>query len=149
MLKDIILDLKSRDRYKYDAGLEIDMFNEEVQKFFDASNSAERVRFLLDCMYVKLGTMCKLAYNGFDADDLPYSHKTTIDMMTNIVQTELGDNYMRVIKEAERIVCECNAGKGTKLKNGKVAKDAKVRNATEEIANLLEAISTETIEVED
>ena len=143
MLKEVIEFNKARNGFKYDPQLECDMFEEEVQEFFDAKNIAERVDALLDCMFVKLGTMCKLSYNGFDAEVLPYPHKTVIDMMTNVVQTELGENYLRVIKEGERIVCECNKTKLALKTEGKVKKTGMTRNATKEIASLIEAILKE------
>ena len=142
MLLEVLEFNKKRNEFRYDSELEVKMFNEEVQEFFDATTTAERVDALIDAMYVKLGTMCKLSYNGLDAEVLPYPHKTTIDIMTNIVQTELGENYLRVIKEAERIVCEINATKGNRLVDGKVAKVSDIRDATKEIASVIEKITS-------
>ena len=142
MLLEVLEFNKKRNKFRYDSELEVKMFNEEVQEFFDATTTAERVDALIDAMYVKLGTMCKLSYNGLDAEVLPYPHKTTIDIMTNIVQTELGENYLRVIKEAERIVCEINATKGNRLVDGKVAKVSDIRDATKEIASVIEKITS-------
>lgn len=143
MLKEVVEFNRLRNGFAYDANVEVKMFNEEVREFFDAETIAGRVDGLIDTMFVKLGTMSKLAYNGLDAEELPYPHKTVIDMMTNIVQTELGQNYLRVIKEAERIVCEVNATKGTVLSEGKVAKAANIRNATVEIHNMISNILKE------
>lgn len=143
MLKEVIEFNRLRNDFKYDTELEQKMFREEVKEFFDAKTTAERVDALIDTMFVKLGTMCKLSYNGFDADDLPYPHKTVIDMMTNVVQQELGDNYLRVIKEAERIVCEINALKPITKTEGKVKKQSNLRDATKEIDNVLKGLAEE------
>lgn len=145
MLKEVIEFNRLRNGFAYNADLEIEMFNEEVKEFFDADTTHHRVDALIDTQFVKLGTMCKLAYNGLDPEkDMPYPHKDVIDIMMNAVQNELGHNYLRVIKEAERIVCECNAEKNKeKSANGKVSKAGMKRNATIEIASMLAAIKKE------
>lgn len=139
MVKDVIEFNRIRNGFQYIPELECDMFNEEVKEFFNATTLAERVDALIDTMYVKIGTMCKLAFNGLDPDsDMPYPHKEVIDIMVSCVSSELGSNYARVIKEAERIVCEINAQKVSKLdKNGKVIKQKNLRNATDEINNMI------------
>jgi hypothetical protein len=95
--------------------------------------------------------MCKLAYNGKDPEkDMPYPHKDSIDIMMNVVQDELGSDYHRVMLDAEKIVCECNAEKGKEKKpNGKVSKTGLKRNATVEIASMLVAIDEEAKKLQE
>ena len=143
MILEIIEFNKKRNEFKYDEQLEIDMWTEEVREFFDATTTAERIDSILDCQYVKIGTMCKLAYSGKSMDELPYN-ASVLDLMINVCQRELGDNYLRVINKAEEIVCEINALKVSKLdENGKVIKQANLRNATDEIASMIAAIKVE------
>lgn len=130
MLRSVV-SYNKKDGFKYDKGYEIDIFNESVQSFFDANTTAERTTDLIDTMFIKLGTMVKLAYQGLDSDDLPYAWKTTIDMMTNVVRTELDNNYLRVITEAERIVCK------VRLSNGNQ------KTAVTEVTNLIANIRRE------
>lgn len=144
MVQSVIDFNRTRNKFVYDEQLEINMFNEEVREFFDAETLAERVDALIDTMYVKIGTMVKRAYNGLD-DTLPYAHKEVIDLMVASVSDELGQDYTRVIKEAERIVCEINALKVSELdENGKVIKQDNLRNATKEIENMISGLKEET-----
>ena len=149
MLKAVIEFNRKRNGFKYDPQLECDMFNEEVNEFFDATSVAKRIDAVVDAMYVMLGTKCKLAYNGFDAKILPYAHEEVIDMMMSVLQKELGENYMRVITEAQRIVCEINAEKISTLNSdGKVMKQKSLRDATKEIASIMSAIDEAIDEVD-
>jgi len=143
MLKSVIEFNRVRNGFNYDESLEIEMFNEECGEFFNAITLAERIDAFIDMEYVRLGTVCKLAYNGFESK-LPYD-TTGADVALNVLRTELGKDFERVIEQAQRIVCECNAMKISKLdKNGKVMKQKDLRDATKEIANLLSQIEEET-----
>jgi hypothetical protein len=128
---------KKRNQFKYDSGLEVDMFKEEVKEFFDAESLAERVDAIVDCYYVKTGTQMKLAYNGLK-QELPYNDPT--GLMYNILLDEVKDEQKLndIILKATDIVCNANDLKGNKLnKDGKVSKDGFTLNPTQQIKEMI------------
>ncbi len=129
-----------RNNFKYDKANEIKMYREEVQEFFEAKTIAQRLDALVDCEYVRMGTMLKLANVGRCYEkDMPYP-TTSEKLMVSILIEELGASlFDKVIRLAEEIVCEINATKGKSLdKDGKVQKDGLITDATVLIGVMLE-----------
>ena len=139
MLKEVMEFNRVRNGFKYDAELEIAMYAEEVLEFFDANTTAERLDALVDCSYVRMGTMLKLAYNNKSVNDLPYERNVE-QVMVSILTEELGKHmFNKVIRVAEDIVCAANAQKCSDLDNGgKVIKTEDIPDATEQIRVMLE-----------
>lgn len=143
MLKEVYEFNKIRNGFAYDRDLEIEMYGEEVKEFFDSNTTAERLDALVDCSYVRMGTMCKLGYNKMDIGNLPY-YKSVESLMVSILVEEMGQElFDRAIRLAEDIVCEANATKTKKKTKGKVSKDKNVPNATEQIDNMLKDLFEE------
>lgn len=140
MIKECIEFNKKRNKFKYDSKLEVSMFKEEVQEFFEANTLAEKIDAYIDARYVHLGTVLKLGYNGLNTKDLPYDD-SVIEIMLMTIQEDIPkrETLLKVISKAEQIVCDCNAMKISKLdKNGKVMKQKDLPNATELIEVMLE-----------
>jgi flagellar motility protein MotE (MotC chaperone) len=137
MLKEVYDFNKIRNGFKYDRELEMAMYAEEVKEFFDANTTAERLDALVDCSYVRMGTMLKLAYNNKSVNDLPYERNVE-QIMVSILVEEIGQElFDRVIRLAEEIVCDCNSKKLIKTnKNGKVVK-GDIPDATKLIDEML------------
>lgn len=149
MLKEVYEFNKEKNGFKYDEALEIKMYKEEVKEFFDANTTSERLDALVDCSYVRMGTMCKLAYNGKGVHDLPYD-KSVESLMVSILVEELGQHmFDKVIRLAEDIVCNANAGKPNVLIDGKVSKDKNTIDATKQIEEMLEYEQRLQAKVED
>lgn len=137
MLKEVYEFNKIRNDFKYDERLERQMYQEEVLEFFDAKTTAERLDALVDCSYVRMGTMCKLGRNGKSVNELPYS-KDVESLMVSILVEEIGQElFDRVIRLAEDIVCDCNAKKLLELDSNGKAKKGDIPNATELIDEML------------
>ena len=138
MLKEVYEFNKIRNNFKYIMELEQSMYHEEVLEFFDANTTAERLDALVDCSYVRMGTMLKLGRNGKSVNKLPYERDVE-QIMVSVLVEELGqDLFDRTIRLAEKIVCDCNAQKLFKLdENGKAMK-GEIPNATELISQMLE-----------
>lgn len=104
MIQNKIDELRENDDF------ELNMVNEDnewlraVQRFFNSSTIEERITAMLSAQYVRLGTMVKVAYNGFDeTEDMPYNPVPVMDIMTASIQNELDDNYRRVMIVAEEL----------------------------------------------
>ena len=137
MLKNVIKFNRIRNDFEYSSELEKNMFMEEAREFFDAETLAEQIDAVVDMDFVRMGTVIKLAYNGINQSELPYD-VAPLDIAIDVVKRELGDNFVVVMGEAERIVDEINLTKIAKLdKDGKVMKQKGLRNATEEIERFL------------
>lgn len=157
MIKHVYDFNKMRNKFEWDAELEKEMYQEECREFFDANSMAERLDAVVDCQYVRLGTELKMAANGIKV--MPYVNRETV--MHEILMVEIskkfstvdsysinnvscgGPNiYEKVLKKAQKIVCEANELKGlAKSDNGKVLKDAAYEykiNATVLISVMLE-----------
>jgi len=143
MLHEVYEFNKVKNGFKYDYELEISMYNEEVKEFFDGNTTAERLDALVDCSYVRMGTMCKLGYNNLSISDLPYD-KSVEGLMVSILVEEMGqDLFNRAIRLAEDIVCAANACKPDTLVDGKVAKNADTPDATAQIDDMLKNLFEE------
>ena len=143
MLIEVIDFNKKRNGLSYSPDLEMDMFQEEVKEFFDAVDVAERVDAFVDCAYVKVGTICKMVYNGLDPKELPYPESYAFDIMNDVLTRELGQDFQDVLTKAEEIVCEINALKSNNLdENGKVIKKNITRDATAEIRDYIESLKS-------
>lgn len=104
MVQQVIDELRNNHGFDYRASIEEYEWKEATKGFFDSDTLEGRIRALLKSQYIRLGTMVKLAYNGFDeAKDMPYNPQPVMDLMTNSVQNELKDNYIRVIGASEEI----------------------------------------------
>ena len=137
MLKPVYDFNKVRNKFKYDANLEIKMYQEEVKEFFDAKSLAERVDAIVDCEYVRYGTLMKMAYNGLNAAELPYP--TQEGLMIEILIDEIGsiELFQVIMDKARKIVADANAVKGKKLIDGKVSKEGYSVDATKQISDMI------------
>lgn len=136
---------RARNEFALDEKLEGAMVVEEIQEFYNATNLAERVDAMIDVRYVYEGTQMKYNYNGVPINDeitkvVGQFHR----LSTTMVADELGDDsqYLdKIMDKAWDIVCEINATKVAVLNaNGKVMKQPNLRNATDEIATMLESV---------
>jgi len=140
MLIDVIEFNRKRNGFKLDVELELSMLKEEVQEFFDATTTAERLDAYIDTEYVYNGTKMKIAYNVAPVNpDLEKWIDDSLTLMYRVLKEEgIGD---LTIANARKIVADINALKINKLdENGKVMKQEDLPNATEEIAKLLKEI---------
>ena len=137
---------QARNGFKLDEKLEYAMLKEEVQEFFEAKTTAERLDAYIDTLYVYEGTNLKYAANFKELPEWLTTIEDAIGIMYKVLIKELGNAklYEAIIK-AKKIVCDANAIKGTKLDvNGKVAKDGFKINPTEQIAKMLEELKNES-----
>ncbi len=132
--------------FDLDTGNEHNMLKEELKEFFDAKTLAERVDAMIDVRYVYEGTQMKFSYAGRTLD------KSISDLVgqfhrlsSTIVIQELGEQREHIMGDimdkAWAIVCEINEEKNIGVdKNNKVKKQDDLRNATEEISDMIEEI---------
>ena len=108
MLLEVIQNEKQNGFKRTDRDTKTDHFLRTVNSFFEASNREERMVYLLEAQVVKLSDMVQLSYYGqvSGTKDLPYPNEDVIDMMVSTVQSEFTHDYVRVITEAEKIVCK-------------------------------------------
>lgn len=141
MLIDIIEFNRIRNGFELDMKLEVNMLKEEIQEFFDATTLAERVDAVTDVSYVFEGTKIKCAYQGFVVDEnVEKWVRDSVEMMLEVLALEVGGEgkLAPILVKAQEIVAEINALKVSELdENGKVKKQKNLRNATEEIAEML------------
>jgi hypothetical protein len=136
---------QKRNQFKLDDELEYSMIKEEIQEFYEAVTTAERIDAFCDVRYVYEGTQMKYNHNMREMDKLL---STVVDefiaIANRILYEELGTTMPDVMERAYKIVCDANALKGiAKDGNGKVVKDEAYNeaiNATEQIAGMLDAI---------
>ena len=104
MIKKVLDFNIARNKLAYNAENEIAMYNEEVKEFFEAKTVAERLDSLIDCEYVRIGTMLKLAYNGMDYEnDLPFNRNAE-KLMVSVIEAELGSDLFNIVTPiAEKI----------------------------------------------
>jgi hypothetical protein len=134
-----------RNEFELDEELEVNMLKEEVKEFYDALTLAERIDAMVDVRYVYEGTQMK-----YNAAFLPLPEEINKivgqfhRISTTIVAEEMGDDSQfmdKILNKAWDIVCEINAEKINKRdENGKVMKQEGLRNATVEIAQMLEEL---------
>jgi len=131
---------KTRNSFKLDMKLEVDMLKEEIQEYFNANTLAERIDAYIDTQYVYQGTKMKCAYNGFRLNpEVKEWIENSLDLMERDLKVELGTKYGIIIEKATKIVCNINAFKTKDLdENGKVIKPANLVNATDEIRKVLD-----------
>ena len=134
---------KERNKLELDMKLELNMLREEIREFWEATTVAERLDAFIDVEYVWIGTQIKASYNTFAIpDELTNSIKQSLGVMGDILAEELGMHMSECYHKARNIVCDCNQMKGKdRDKEGKVIKDSHVRDATKEIALMIEAIT--------
>ncbi len=134
---------KKRNQLKLNMKLELDMVREEIKEFWDAETVAQRLDALVDTEYVWLGTQMKASYNTFHLpDELVSSMRQTLGIMGDVLAEELGMHMAECYHLARKIVCDINAMKGTdKTDEGKVTKDKKLRDATKEIALMIQSVT--------
>ena len=130
---------KQRNKLELDFKNELLMLREEIREFWEAHTVAERVDALVDTEYVWIGTRAKCSYNTYSIpSDIKEGIEASIDLMTEYLFEELGDNMLHILGRARAIVCSANAEKGQKLdENGKVTKEGFKRDATAEIAEMI------------
>ena len=136
---------KKRNKLAFDPKLEAEMIGEEIKEFWDATTTAERLDALVDTEYVWIGTRIKAGYNGFFVKtDMRNWVEDSIALMHSYLSDELGEHFYICYKNAEKIVCNANAIKGSMLdENGKVMKDDEYNrkiNATHQIAEMIEDV---------
>jgi len=134
---------KNRNKFKLDTNLEINMLEEEIQEFFNATDTAERLDAYIDTKYVYIGTQAKTMYNGYTIDDTIRKWiDSSIKFMEDTLIEEVGfNNFKTIVKKAEKIVCNANALKGKKLdNNGKVVKDEAYKEAIDATQQIREMI---------
>jgi len=131
-----------RNQLAFDLNLELKMVQEEIREFWDATTTAERLDALIDTEYVWIGTQVKASYNTKALpDELVNGMRQTMGLMGDYLAEELGMHMSSCYYEARKIVCEINATKGTaKDADGKVMKKKDIRDATKEIAIMIEEI---------
>jgi len=134
---------KERNQLKWDMKLELDMVREEIREFWDAETIAERLDALVDTEYVWIGTQIKSSYNTVSLpDELVNSIRQTLGLMGDVLEEELGVHMSDCYHSARKIVCEINSMKGTdKDKDGKVKKHKELRDATKEIALMIQSVT--------
>jgi len=148
MYKEVMVFNQERNQLKWDMNLELNMIREEIKEFWDAETVAERMDAFVDTEYVWLGTQMKASYNTVAiSDELMNSVRQTLGIMADILAEELGMWMAECYNNARSIVCEINAMKGTKkTEGGKVEKHKGLRDATKEIALMIEAVTKPTRE---
>ena len=134
---------KKRNQLVLNMKLELDMVREEIKEFWDAETVAQRLDALVDTEYVWLGTQIKASYNTFHLpDELVSSMRQTLGIMGDVLAEELGMHMAECYHLARKIVCDINAMKGTaKTEEGKVKKHKELRDATKEIALMIESVT--------
>ena len=144
MYYDVFKFNQKRNQFKFDMELEQNMLLEEINEFFEAETLAEMLDAYIDTRYVWYGTQMKTVNNNIVIKKyfkkwIKNALKTMIDIMVDKVEIlNPSINIWMLVAKSEKIVCEINAEKISKLdKNGKVMKQKNLRNATEEIAEML------------
>lgn len=137
---------KKRNNFDLDLELEAKMLKEELKEFFDGEDLADRLDAYVDYMYVALGTGMKVCKHQAKSDKVNswlQDISANIEYLDKLVFNEgvSADN----IEKAKKIVCYCNAFKGTELdENGKVKKvHGTIPDATELIRMMLEGKNNE------
>lgn len=149
MIIEVVEFNKKRNNLELDRTLELNMINEEIHEFWDATTVAERVDAFVDTEYVWIGTQVKYSFNGnpVESDFTEYVNQS-LDLMGSYLAEELGEKANEVIYKARKIVCDANARKGTKRnKDGKVEKGKEYSekiDATKEIALMIEEVTKPT-----
>jgi len=136
---------QKRNGFVLDETLEYNMLNEELDEFYAATSLAERIDAFMDVTYVYDGTIMKFNKNRLVVpEDITKVFTQFRTIAKEIIIDELGDlaqHFDKIMDKAWNIVCECNADKLSELdENGKVMKQDNLRNATEEIAEMLEQL---------
>ena len=144
MYYDVFKFNQKRNQFKLDMELEQNMLLEEINEFFEAETLAEMLDAYIDTRYVWYGTQMKTVNNNIVIKKyfkkwIKNALKTMIDIMVDKVEIlNPSINIWMLVAKSEKIVCEINNEKISKLdKNGKVMKQKNLRNATEEIAEML------------
>ena len=142
MIKEVTEFNVKRNQLAFDMNLELKMVQEEIREFWDATTVAERLDAFVDTEYVWIGTQIKASYNTRALpDELVNGIRMTLGLMGDFLAEELGMHMSSCYHEARKIVCEINATKGTDVdKDGKVMKKKDIRDATKEIAIMIEEI---------
>jgi len=142
MTSEVIEFNKKRNQLELNAKLEVDMIEEKIKKFFDATTVAERVDAYVDTTYVWIGTKAKYSYNRTAMNvDTERWIRMSIHLMADCLMEELGSDFPEVMEAAKKIVCRVNMLKGETLaKNGKVLKGSEIPDATKEIALMIEDV---------
>lgn len=137
---------KKRNGFKFNKELEVNMYREEQQEFYNAESLAERVDAYCDMEYVVQGTELKSLLFGEDNPNL--ENWTRMEPMARGIISgelvELGLDFNSVIEKARQIVVNANEVKGSNLdENGKVSKEANIPNATNQIKELIEGLTND------
>ena len=140
---------QKRNQLSWVLDTELLMLREEIREFWDAITLAERVDAFIDTRYVWIGTKIKASYNTINLPkELHANIEMSLTLMSDYLMEELGDKYYEIIANAEKIVCQANELKGTKLDdNGKVIKDkayTEAIDATKRIALMIEEVTKPT-----
>jgi len=132
---------KERNQLVWNMDNELKMLKEEIKEFWDAETVAQRLDALIDTEFVWIGMQMKASYNTFHIpDELVTSIRQSLGIMGDVLAEELGKDMTMCYHNARKIVCECNAMKGKELDDdGKVIK-GKIRDATKEIALMIESV---------
>ena len=143
MIKEVTEFNVKRNQLAFDMNLELKMVQEEIREFWDAETVAERLDALVDTEYVWIGTQIKASYNTVALpDELVNSIRQTLGLMGDILAEELGMHMSDCYHSARKIVCEINNMKGTdKDEDGKVKKHKELRDATKEIALMIQSVT--------
>ncbi len=133
---------KERNQLVWNMDNELKMLKEEIKEFWDAETVAQRLDALIDTEFVWIGMQMKASYNTFHIpDELVTSIRQSLGIMGDVLAEELGKDMAMCYHNARKIVCECNAMKGKELDDdGKVIK-GKIRDATKEIALMIESVT--------
>ncbi len=142
MYKEVMQFNKERNQLDWNFDNELLMLREEIREFWDAETVAQRMDALVDTEFVWIGTQMKASYAVFHLpDELVNSIRQSLGVMGEVVSEELGKDMAMCYHNARKIVCECNAMKGKELDDdGKVIK-GKIRDATKEIALMIESVT--------
>jgi len=150
MYYDVFKFNQKRNEFKFDEELETDMRTEEINEFFEAKTLAEMLDAYVDTNYVWFGTKMKAVKSGIVIGKELINYMDNVfalmlDIMRNrIEQANFALDMWELIEESEKIVCEINNEKISKLdKNGKVMKQKTLRDATKEIAEMLKEYGIE------
>jgi len=138
---------KERNDLKYDKTLESDMFFEEIEEFYAAGSTVDRLDAFLDTLFVGVGSIIKSSRDRTARNFSEFFENTTFfDTMVSIMFGDLvekgvsEDDILDVIQEGLTEVINANFRKGTK-KNaaGKIQKPKDFIGPEKELQRIIDS----------